>query len=182
MNSSSRARWFVRILCMAILAVLVHNSAGEWSLGASESSWSVAQSAASRIQQDAGGQSIALIGLPDNRSTDAYGFPLVLDGTKVVAPDRASFLVVLCNASFSDTCDGPMERAWLAAQPNGSSYTLVDRFTPSPDRIISVYGLRPSRAAAIPVAPQGRAVIAKVDPAGNLDRPARARMLLDDTG
>ena len=54
------------------------------------------------------------IGLPDDRSTDAYGFPLVLDGATMATPDRATVLVVLCNASFSDTCGGPMEGAWLA--------------------------------------------------------------------
>jgi 4-amino-4-deoxy-L-arabinose transferase-like glycosyltransferase len=138
----SWVKWYGRVLCIAALAALVYNSAGQWPSGSDPSSWSVAQTAANRIERDARGQAIALVGLPNDRSTDAYGFPLVLDGVTLVTPDRASVLVVLCDSSSSDTCGGPMEGAWLAAQPNGLSYELVDRFTAAPDRILSVYNPR----------------------------------------
>jgi 4-amino-4-deoxy-L-arabinose transferase-like glycosyltransferase len=141
----ARRRWigaFGRLLGIAALAAAVFNSSGQWEAGPNPYSWSQAQAAASRVMRDADGRSIALIGLPDDRSTDAYGFPLVLDGATMATPDRAAVLVVLCNASFSDTCGGPMEGAWLAVQPNGSNRELLDRFTASPDRILSVYGLR----------------------------------------
>jgi 4-amino-4-deoxy-L-arabinose transferase-like glycosyltransferase len=134
--------WSGRVLCIAAVAALVYNSAGQWPSGPNGSRWSDAQTAAKRIERDAAGQSIALVGLPNDRNTDAYGFPLVLDGVTTVAPDRALVLVVLCDSSRSDTCDGPAEDAWLAAQPNASGFELVDRFEAAPERILSVYGRR----------------------------------------
>ena len=102
----------------------------------------MAQTAANRIERDARGQAIALVGLPNDRSTDAYGFPLVLDGATLVTPDRASVLVVLCDSSRSNSCGGLSEDGWLAAQPYTMGFKLLDRFTAAPNRVLSVYGWR----------------------------------------
>lgn len=133
-----------RILFIAALTALLYHDAPEWPTGPNPYSWTTAQTAADRIEQDAAGQSIALVGLPNNRSTDAYGFPLVLDGATLATPDRTSVLVVLCDSSSSGTCGGPSEDAWLAAQPYASGFELLDRFTASPYRVLSVYGRRSS--------------------------------------
>jgi hypothetical protein len=138
----SRRNWVRasgRVLFVVVLAALVYNNAPEWPTGTNPYSWSAAQAAASRIEWDAAGQSIGLVGLPNDRSTDAYGFPLTLDNATLATPDHASVLVVLCDSSWSGTCGGPLEDAWLAAQPYASGYRLVDRFTASPYRILSVY-------------------------------------------
>jgi 4-amino-4-deoxy-L-arabinose transferase-like glycosyltransferase len=137
---SSWVRSSGRVLCIAALSASVYHSSAEWPAGPNPSSWSVAHTAANRIERDAAGQSIALVGLPNDRSTDAYGFPLVLDGVTPVTPDRASVLVVLCDSSRSESCGGRSEDAWLAAQPYATGFELLDRFTAAPDRILSIYG------------------------------------------
>jgi len=129
-----------RLVFIAALAASAYCSAQEWPASPNSSSWSVAQAAANRIERDAAGQSIGLVGLPGHRSTDAYGYLLFLDGTLLVAPNRASVLVVLCDSTWSRTCGGPAEDAWLAAQPYASGFELLDRFTAAPKRTLSVYG------------------------------------------
>ncbi len=131
-----------RVVWVAALVAAVHYGSAQWPPGPNASSWSSAQTAANRLERDASGKSIALVGLPNDRSTDAYGYPLVLDGIAMVTPDRASVLVVLCDSSSSGSCGGPAEDAWLATQSNATGFDLLDRFTAAPDRLLSVYGRR----------------------------------------
>ena len=136
-----------RMVCIVALVGSAYYSSQEWSAGPNSSSWSVAQTAAGRIENDASGRSLALVGLPGHRSTDAYGYPLSLDGTPLVAPDRAEVLVILCDSTWSPTCGGPAEDAWLAAQPYAQAFELLDRFEAAPKRTLSVFGRLSSRAS-----------------------------------
>ena len=131
------------VVCVAALVFSAHYSAGQWPTGPNVSNWPAAQSAADRIEFDAAGQSIALVGLPNDRSTDAYGYPLVRDGAALTPMDRASVLVILCNSPAPDGCGGPAEDAMLADMGLSADFGLLDRFTAAPDRIFSVYGRRP---------------------------------------
>jgi hypothetical protein len=133
-------KWFGRLVCAVALVALTYNNSGQWRMGANVSNWSLAQSVGDRIQTDAAGRSVALVGLPHYGSTDADAltYPLVLDGASPVGPDRASVLVTICTTSHA-VCGGPAETAWLATQPKASGYLLVDRFAAA-DLTISVYG------------------------------------------
>jgi hypothetical protein len=126
-------------VCLAILAGLVWQSAAQWPSGTTPFSWSAAQSAASRLEGDASGKTIALVGLTGGRSTDTYLYPLVSDGARVAAPDRTTVLVVLCDTSVSASCGGSQEDAWLATQTYAAGFVLVDRFEAAPGRMLSVY-------------------------------------------
>ena len=148
----ARSRWVGaagRLLCIAALTACACLSGVEWFTSPDPPNWPLAETAVHRIEQAAAGQSIGLVGLPGHRSTDAYGYPLSIDHAQLVAPNRASVVVVLCDASRSSTtpslpgrtsCGGPAEDAWLAAQPYALGYRLIDRFTAAPDRILSIYG------------------------------------------
>jgi hypothetical protein len=127
------------LVCLAILAGLVWQSAAQWPSGTTPFSWSAAQSAASRLEGDASGKTIALVGLTGGRSTDTYLYPLVSDGARVAAPDRTTVLVVLCDTSVSASCGGSQEDAWLATQTYAAGFVLVDRFEAAPGRMLSVY-------------------------------------------
>ena len=128
-----------RSACLAALAGSVACSSAEWPVAPNPSSWSAAQAATARIEGYANGRPIALVGLPGNRSTDAYGYPLFLDGVAAEAPDRAGVLVVLCDSTWTHTCGGQAETAWLADQPYGPEFVLRDRFEAAPLRTLSIY-------------------------------------------
>jgi 4-amino-4-deoxy-L-arabinose transferase-like glycosyltransferase len=132
------AKVLSRVLCIVVLVAAVCNSSGQWPTGGS--SWSAAQTAATRIEQDAAGQSIALVGLTGSGSlsTNTYAYPLIRDGAALVGLDRASIMVVLCDSGWIDTCGGSLEDAWVATQPDAAAYKLVDRFITG-NRSLSVY-------------------------------------------
>jgi hypothetical protein len=103
--------------------------------------------AAARIVKAAGGVQLTLRSLPDFKSTEAYGYPLVRAGAAVrvdagSGPVTATggALVVICDALFAMSigapCGGPAED--VVAPPDRFGPPL-DRFLAAPGRTISVY-------------------------------------------
>ncbi len=103
--------------------------------------WPAAQAAGTRIESAAGPGPVAFVSLPEFKSPEAYTFPLVHDGRRVVEPPAADTLVIVCDALFVDDCGGPAEDAAVAgiALAGGRVPVLVDRFDAAPGRTISVY-------------------------------------------
>ncbi len=129
-----------RIAAVILVVASVAWNAAHWPpLDAPDGGWAAAQAAAARIESDAAGGSIALVGLPSDMNPDAYRFPLVMDGLDLVDPSGASVVVVLCDMRAVDDCGGAAEGAWAATAPEASGLSLVERFQPAPDRWLSVY-------------------------------------------
>ena len=138
------ARVAGRLLYVAALAASVSMSVGQWPGSPNPWNWHAAQAAAKRIEQRAAGKTIALVGMPGNKTADAYTFPLVVDGATLATPDSASILVILCDSTWNRSCGGHLEGKWLASQPYASAFHLLDRFTAAPGRTLSVYGRQSS--------------------------------------
>jgi 4-amino-4-deoxy-L-arabinose transferase-like glycosyltransferase len=103
-----------------------------------------------------GGQVVRLRSLPDFKSTEAYGYPLVRGGRSVVAEtptgtapgsvapaDGGAALVLICDRLFEPTmgvtCGGAAETT-ITPEGGGSEWgPLLDRFEAAPGRIISIY-------------------------------------------
>ena len=107
-----------------------------------------AAEAASRILGVTQGDGITLRSIPDFKSTEAYGYPLVRDGATVVvdAGSESVFattgsVVIICDALFEpvvgSACNGPAEA--IVAPPIRFGEPLL-RFEAAPGRFISVYG------------------------------------------
>jgi hypothetical protein len=106
-----------------------------------------AEVAGARILQAAGNGDLTLRSLPDFKSTEAYGYPLVRAGA-VVRVDAGSGpvqptdgpLVVICDALFAASigapCGGPAEDVIAPPDRFGPP---VDRFLAAPGRTISIY-------------------------------------------
>ena len=103
--------------------------------------------AAARIIRAAGDGDLTLRSLPDFKSTEAYGYPLVRAGRTVrvdagsgPVATTAGSLVVICDALFSASigapCGGPAED--VVAPPDRFG-PPADRFLAAPGRTISVY-------------------------------------------
>ena len=112
-----------------------------------------------RIGETIGDRPTALRSIPDFKSTEAYAYPLVLDGRRLVsipaqgdddeagraardaAEAEASALVVICDDLFETVtgapCGGPAEDQEIP--PGGRFGSAVDRWEASPGRWISVY-------------------------------------------
>jgi hypothetical protein len=128
---------------LAIGAVLAWN-AGHWPpLTAPDGGWPAAQAAATRIERDAAGSSMALVPLFEEKGSDAYLYPLTRDGYTLVAPEVATTVVLLCDTYWLKTSCDAAEASWLAADPAGRGLTRIDRFTAAPYRILSVYRRSP---------------------------------------
>lgn len=131
-------------LVLAVLAVLVAWNAAHWPpLTAPDGGWPPAQAAAARLEKDAAGSSIAIVPLFAAKGTDAYGYPLALDGISLSDPGSGTTVAVLCNSYWLEGCGGAAEAAWLAQDPARSGLVLVDRFAATPDRLFSVYRRAP---------------------------------------
>jgi hypothetical protein len=61
----------------------------------------------------------------------------------MVVPDEADTVVVVCAIGFQDGCGGTAEDAWIATNLPGRGLELVRRFSPAPNRILSVYRRAP---------------------------------------
>ena len=133
------ARWIGRGASALILVAILNSNVGEWTDLLCRSTWPSAQAAASRIESVSAGRPIALVGLPNGRSTDAFAYPLLRDGVVLDATDQRSVVVVLCDSGLSSGCGGPSEDALVAAEPWGKGYLLVDRFKAEPNGILSIY-------------------------------------------
>jgi 4-amino-4-deoxy-L-arabinose transferase-like glycosyltransferase len=132
-----------RVLAVAGVAALVGwNLATQPPAVASNGSWPEARAAAARLAAEIRGVPTALLDVPPFKPVAAYSYPLALLGVTPVEAPAASRLVVICDDLFQQVvgaaCRGPAETAALAragiARP-----LLVDRFSPSPGRTISVY-------------------------------------------
>jgi Dolichyl-phosphate-mannose-protein mannosyltransferase len=107
-----------------------------------------AADAATRILGVAEGDSITLRSIPDFKSTEAYGYPLIRDGANVVV-DMGSDSVLATTGSVVVICDSLFEVA-VGAACNGPAEAIVApsirfgepvlRFEAAPGRFISVYG------------------------------------------
>jgi hypothetical protein len=105
-----------------------------------------ADAAAQRIIA-AGGSELTLRSIPDFKSTEAYGYPLVRAGASVnvdagsgPVTDPVGSLVVICDSLFEQVvgapCGGSAEAAIAPPERYGEP---VDRFEAQPGRTISVY-------------------------------------------
>jgi dolichyl-phosphate-mannose-protein mannosyltransferase len=105
-----------------------------------------ADAAAQRIIA-AGGNELTLRSIPDFKSTEAYGYPLVRAGASVnvdtgsgPVTDPVGSLVVICDSLFEQVvgapCGGSAEAAIAPPERYGEP---VDRFVAQPGRTISVY-------------------------------------------
>ena len=129
-----------RIAAVAAIVALVAWNAGHWPpLTAPDGGWPAAQSAATRVERDAAGTEIALVPLFAPKGSDAYAYPLNLDGVRLAAPADAQTVVVLCDSYWLTGCGGSQEDSWVAADPAGTGLKLIDRFAAAPDRTLSVY-------------------------------------------
>jgi hypothetical protein len=128
------------VLASLILAGLVAVGVAHWPPAAApDGGWPSAQAAAGRLEDDAGTPELALVNLPVFKGADMYGYPMTLDGVRLVDPGDAPTVVILCDAGWYDGCGGPAEARWLSDWLPGRNLTLVDRFEPSPKRILSVF-------------------------------------------
>jgi 4-amino-4-deoxy-L-arabinose transferase-like glycosyltransferase len=113
--------------------------------------WTAAEAAGARIVAELDDRPAALLGLPDLKPTDAYGYPLIRAGWPPVAIEDADALVVLCDRLFETAigapCDGPAEALAVASHPEFG--LLTSRFPASPRTVISIY----LRLASAPGAP-----------------------------
>lgn len=118
-----------------------------------------AELAAARIGQSIADRPTALRSIPPFKSTEAYAYPLVVDGRRLVsvpaqgddndaaraererAEADATALVVICDDLFETVteapCRGPAEDREVP--PGGRFGSAVDRWEASPGRWISVY-------------------------------------------
>jgi 4-amino-4-deoxy-L-arabinose transferase-like glycosyltransferase len=136
--------WSGQALAGLALGGMVAVGIGHWPPPVSPAGdWPLAQAAAARIETSAAGGDVGLVNLPFFKQADAYGYPLRLDGVKLVSPDEATTVVVLCDSSGSPSCSGAAEELWRLGAANGSSLRLVDRFEAGPQRTLSVYRLTP---------------------------------------
>jgi hypothetical protein len=102
--------------------------------------WPRAAESAARIRSVTGDQPTAVTGVA--KSGGALEFPLRRQGTPITAPSAAEFLVVSCDPLFEGgvgmRCGGPAEAA-IARQMGYIPTRLVDRFTDSPRRVVSIF-------------------------------------------
>ena len=105
-----------------------------------------ADAAAQRIIA-AGGDELTLRSIPDFKSTEAYGYPLVRAGASVnvdtgsgPVTDPVGSLVVICDSLFETVvgapCGGSAEATIAPSERFGEP---VDRFVAQPGRTISIY-------------------------------------------
>lgn len=146
-----------RILAVAGVAVLVAWAATHQLPAVHpDGGFPAAEAAAARIEAASGGQPIQLESLPDFKSVEAYAYPLVRGGRTVTfgaevseavlrpagASGAPTQLVVICDVLFEHLlgapCGGPAE---AALAPGGSDQQLIERFSPAPGRVISIYRL-----------------------------------------
>lgn len=146
-----------RILAVAGVAVLAAWSATHQLPAVHpDGGFAAAEAAAARIEAGSGGQPIQLKSLPDFKSVEAYAYPLVRGGRSVAFGAEVSEavlrrdggtgapaqLIAICDVLFEHLlgapCGGPAE-AGIA--PGGTDEQLIDRFSPAPGRVISIYRL-----------------------------------------
>jgi 4-amino-4-deoxy-L-arabinose transferase-like glycosyltransferase len=117
--------------------------------------WAAAQAAGQRIVAALGGPPTAIVSLPDFKSADGIGFPIVDAARRLPAGSTATTtgIVVVCDrlleAAIGAACGGPAEDRFMfgaaGALPDPytgitpSTRSLIDRFDASPRTAISFY-------------------------------------------
>jgi 4-amino-4-deoxy-L-arabinose transferase-like glycosyltransferase len=132
------------VASMIMIALVVAGVANWPPLTAPDGGWPAAQTATTHIEREAAGNELAIVALPTFIPSDAYGYPLKLDGYVLVNPAGAKTLVTLCYPSWAakwnlGSCGGDAESAWIAANLPGATFTRIDSWVPAPDRVLSVY-------------------------------------------
>ena len=129
-----------RVAAVLTLGALLAWNVGHWpALTAPDGGWPAAQAAASKVEQYAGGTSIALVPLFEEKGSDAYLYPLTRDGFKLVAPEDATTVVLLCDVYWLGGCGGAAETNWVATNRAGRGLVMESQFRAAPDRILTVY-------------------------------------------
>jgi 4-amino-4-deoxy-L-arabinose transferase-like glycosyltransferase len=133
-----------RVAAVVTLGALLAWNVGHWpALTAPDGGWPAAQAAATKVEQYAGGTSIALVPLFEEKGSDAYLYPLTRDGFTLVAPDKATTVVLLCDVYWLGGCGGAAEANWVATNRAGRGLVMESQFRAAPDRILTVYRRRP---------------------------------------
>ena len=135
-----------RLVAAAAITGLLAWNVGRWPPPtAPNNGWPAAHAAAQRLERDAQGDSIAFVALPALKGADAYVYPLTYDGATIASPAEAGTVVVLCDSFWIESgCGDPTaEAVWLGDAAAGSGLSLVERFSPAPDRTLSVYRRTP---------------------------------------
>jgi 4-amino-4-deoxy-L-arabinose transferase-like glycosyltransferase len=135
-----------------VLAGLVAVGVSHWPpLTARDGGWPAAQAATARLEGDIAERELAIAALPSFIPADHYGYPLRLDGYRLVAPAGASTIVLVCYPEWSKKpCAGEAESEWIAANLPGVTLTLIDRWEPAPQRVLSVYRVAQKQATGGP--------------------------------
>jgi hypothetical protein len=128
-----------RALVIGAVTGFVALNAAHWPPLNAGSNWVDAQAAASRIERDADGGTIAMVPLFQLKGVEAYAYPLQRDGLALVSPNGAQTVVLLCDAGWIQGCGGDQEAQWIRANTLGGALVQVDRFNASPDRLMTVY-------------------------------------------
>ena len=135
------------IVVVVVGAILAWNLAQQPPAVNPDGGFPAAAEAADRILAAAEGDVVTLRSLPDFKSTEGYGYPLIRAGA-VVRVDTGSGaietptgpLVVICDSLFQTAigaaCEGPAE---AVVAPAGRFGEPVLRFVAAPGRFISVY-------------------------------------------
>ena len=139
------AWWVSRLMGVGILGAMAALCVAAWPPAAAvDGGWPGVDAAAAHVLELTGSAPVDLVGLPDFKSSDALGFPLVARDAPLgaTAPTPAAFTVVVCDPLFDEVagaaCGGPAEDRWLAAAHPGG-LPLVERWQAGPRRTISVY-------------------------------------------
>ena len=129
-----------RFSAVAAVGILLAWNAGHLPpLTSNDGGWPAAQAAATRLERDASGTTMALVPLFAEKGIDAYLYPLTRDGLTLASPGDARVVVLLCDTYWLTGCAGSAESDWLAANVAGSGLVQIDRFPAAPDRIMTVY-------------------------------------------
>jgi 4-amino-4-deoxy-L-arabinose transferase-like glycosyltransferase len=129
------------VLASLVLAGLVAVGVSHWPpLTARDGGWPAAQEATARLERDIGRQDVAIVALPTFMPRETYGYPLRLDGYRIVAPVDAPIVIIDCRPDWTKKpCNGEAENEWIATTLPGVTLTLIDRWEPAPQRVLSVY-------------------------------------------
>ena len=156
----SRVTLMRRGAVLAGVALLVAWNVAHWPpLTSPDGGWPAAQAAAARLERDSGTSSMALVPLFEPKGIDAYSYPLSRDGRRLVAPDDAAVVVLLCDTFWLDGCGGKAEAAWVAGNSAAGGLTQVRSILRRPGS--AAHRLQTStlagNATTLVVAPRGAA-------------------------
>jgi hypothetical protein len=137
------------VAAVAVVGLVAWNLATQPSAVADDGGWPAAERAGERILATTGDAPLAFVGLPEIKGPAAYVFPVARRGGVVGAEDEAlpdgGVVVVLCEDLWvhviGAACGGPAEDPAAAdsAAAGGRPVTLLERFSPAPGRLLSLY-------------------------------------------